>query len=153
MIRDAGSVKVKGYEYHDLCYRMDSIQSYFQFNLDMLNTELRHNFFREDRPIIHQGVRDEMPARYMDEAVAVNSMVADGRTHQRSGGAQRHLPRRKDRQGSHSQATCCVIMQDARIDEGVYLGRQKAIDVRVVLPPVYRHRLQVAAADGIPASL
>ena len=39
MIRDAG-LKVKGYEYHDLCYRMDSIQSYFQFNLDMLNTDV-----------------------------------------------------------------------------------------------------------------
>ena len=101
MIRDAG-LKVKGYEYHDLCYRMDSIQSYFQFNLDMLNTELRHNFFREDRPI-YTKVRDEMPARYMDEAVAVNSMVADGCIINGQGGAQRHLPRRKDRQGSHSQ--------------------------------------------------
>ena len=117
MIRDAG-LKVKGYEYHDLCYRMDSIQSYFQFNLDMLNTELRHNFFREDRPI-YTKVRDEMPARYMDEAVAVNSMVADGCII--NGRVEHSVIFRGVKIAKGATVKNCVIMQDARIDEGVYL--------------------------------
>jgi glucose-1-phosphate adenylyltransferase len=31
MIRDAG-MRVAGYEYTDVCYRLDSVQSYFKFN-------------------------------------------------------------------------------------------------------------------------
>ena len=44
LIRDAG-MKVAGYEYKDVCFRMDSVQRYFQFNMDMLNSEIRHALF------------------------------------------------------------------------------------------------------------
>ena len=117
MIRDAG-LKVRGYEYHDLCYRMDSVQSYFKFNLDMLNTDLRHNFFREDRPI-YTKVRDQMPARYMDEASAINSMVADGCII--NGRVEHSVIFRGVKIAKGATVKNCVIMQDARIDEGVYL--------------------------------
>ena len=64
MIRDAG-MRVAGYEYKDVCYRMDSVQSYFTFNLDMINPAMRHALFSDDKPI-YTKVRDEMPARHLD---------------------------------------------------------------------------------------
>ena len=56
---------------------MDSVQSYFKFNLATLDTDVRHRLFPEDKPV-YTKVRDELPARYMDDAWVLNSMVADG---------------------------------------------------------------------------
>ena len=140
MIRDAG-LKVKGYEYHDLCYRMDSIQSYFQFNLDMLNTELRHNFFREDRPI-YTKVRDEMPARYMDGAWVLNSMVADGCII--NGMVEHSVLFRGVKIDKGAHVKNCIIMQDGQVHSGAYienciLDKQAVIkhDGKLIGPSAY----------------
>ena len=117
MIRDAG-LKVRGYKYNDLCYRMDSIQSYFNFNMDTLNPEVRHRLFPEDRPI-YTKVRDELPARYLDEAKVVNSMVADGGII--DGTVEHSVLFRGVHVDKGATVKNCIIMQDSRIEEGAYL--------------------------------
>ncbi len=140
MLRDAG-MKVAGYEYKDVCFRMDSVQSYFQFNMDILDTKIRHELFMEDRPV-YTKVRDELPARYLDDAKITNSVVADGC---RINGAVEHsVLFRGVRIEKGARVKNCIIMQDSVVEEGVQLencilDKQAVIkrDGRLIGPRAY----------------
>lgn len=140
MIRDAG-MQVSGYEYKDICFRMDSVQSYFKFNLDTLDTSVRHRLFPDDRPV-YTKVRDEMPARYMDNARVVNSMVADGCVV--DGTVEHSVLFRGVKIDKGASVKNCIIMQDSHIEEGVQLencilDKQAQIkhDGRLIGPSAY----------------
>ena len=117
LIRDAG-MRVAGYEYKDVCYRMDSVQSYFKFNLDVIDPKIRHALFSEDHPV-YTKVRDELPARYLENAKVVNSMVADGCIV--DGTVEHSVLFRGVKIAKGALVKNCVIMQDSQIEEGVHL--------------------------------
>ncbi|NLI22667.1 MAG: glucose-1-phosphate adenylyltransferase subunit GlgD [Clostridiales bacterium] len=117
LIRDAG-MRVGGYEYKDVCYRMDSVQSYFKFNLDVIDPKIRHALFREDNPV-YTKVRDELPARYLENAKVVHSIVADGCIV--DGTVENCVLFRGVKIASGAKVKNCVIMQDSQIEEGVQL--------------------------------
>jgi glucose-1-phosphate adenylyltransferase len=117
MIRDAG-MRVAGYEYRDVCYRMDSVQSYFQFNLDVINPAVRHALFNEDRPV-YTKVRDEMPARHQENAHVTDSIVADGCII--DGTVEHSVLFRGVKVGKGARIKNCVIMQDSLVEEDVQL--------------------------------
>ncbi len=70
------SLKVMGYEYRGYTRRIESIMGYYAFNMDMLQYNTRKAFFGTYP--VYTKVRDEVPARYLEGAQAVNSLVADG---------------------------------------------------------------------------
>ena len=76
MIAD-GVYRVGACETSGRVWVVDSVQSYFQSNMDFLNDEFRAQAFREDRPVWTK-LRDEMPARYAGESRVSNALVADG---------------------------------------------------------------------------
>lgn len=115
MTRDA-ALKVCGYEYKDICFRLDSVQSYFKFNLSVLDTKLRHQLFNHP---VYTKVRDEMPARYMEDAQVVNSMVADGCII--NGTVEHSVLFRGVKIAKGASVKNCIIMQDCQIEEGVHL--------------------------------
>ena len=117
LIRDAG-MRVAGYEYKDVCYRMDSVQSYFKFNLDVIDPKVRHALFREDNPV-YTKVRDELPARYLDNAKVIHSIVADGCIV--DGTVENSVLFRGVKIAKDAKIKNCVIMQDSVIEEGVEL--------------------------------
>ena len=117
MIRDAG-MHVMGFEYKDICFRMDSVQNYFKFNLATLDPVIRHKLFPEDRPV-YTKVRDEIPARYMDSAKVVNSMVADGCIV--NGTIENCVLFRGVHVDKDARLKNCIVMQDGHIEEGVQL--------------------------------
>ena len=117
MARDAG-MKMCGYEYKDICFRLDSVQSYFRFNLATLDPEVRHRLFPDNRPV-YTKVRDQLPARYLDEAKVVNSMVADGCIV--NGMVEHSVLFRGVKIDKGASVKNCIIMQDSHIEEGVQL--------------------------------
>ena len=117
MARDA-AIKVHGYEYKDVCFRLDSVQSYFKFNMAVLDTNTRHELFNEKCPV-YTKVRDEMPAQYTDNAKVVNSMIADGCII--DGTVDHSVLFRGVKIAPGSTVKNCVLMQDVRIEEGVHL--------------------------------
>ena len=116
-VRDNG-MKVMGYEYTDLCYRLDSVENYLKFNMDCLDPEIRHQLFPEDRPV-YTKVRDQLPARYMENANVINSMVADGSLI--NGTVEHSVLFRGVKIGKGAHVKNCIIMQDGVIEDGVYL--------------------------------
>ncbi|MDD3411027.1 MAG: glucose-1-phosphate adenylyltransferase subunit GlgD [Eubacteriales bacterium] len=117
MIRDAG-MKVSGYEFKDVCFHIDSVQSYFKFNMDVLDPAIRHALFNDDKPV-YTKVRDELPARYLESAKVVNSMVADGCIV--NGTLEHSVLFRGVKIGAGAVVKNCIIMQDSRVEEGAQL--------------------------------
>ena len=69
--------RIGGFECPGRVYMIDSVESYYQCNMDFLNEDLRAQAFRDDKPVWTK-LRDEMPARYAGNSKVTNTLVADG---------------------------------------------------------------------------
>ena len=71
------SLKVYTFRHSGYVARIDSIASYFQHQMELLNpTVWQELFFRYGT--IYTKVKDEAPAKYQEEAIVRNSIVANG---------------------------------------------------------------------------
>lgn len=69
--------KIMGY-CHDKYYsKIDSINSYYHANMELLCADIRQKLFKKDTPI-YTKIRDNAPAKYGLESYVKNSLVADG---------------------------------------------------------------------------
>jgi glucose-1-phosphate adenylyltransferase len=105
-------LNIKGYEYTGYYSKISSIQSYFEANLALLNTENRHALFPEDRPI-YTKVRDNPPAKYGVKASVKNSLIGDGCIV--DGTVENCILFRGVKVGAGSTLKNCIIMQDSII--------------------------------------
>ena len=71
------TLRVMGYRSPVRGWHIDSVQSYYRFNMDTLQADVRQELFDPRRPV-YTKVRDDMAARYGDSATVSNSLVADG---------------------------------------------------------------------------
>ena len=110
-----GKARVNAWEYTGPCWRLDSVQSFFRFNMDILDTENRRRLFAEDLPV-YTKVRDEMPARYGENARVVNSLVADGCVIE--GTVENSILARGVRVAPGAHVRNCIIMQDGQVHAG-----------------------------------
>lgn len=69
--------KIYGYRFDGYVGALESMQSYFNANMDLMNMEVLRDLFNPMRPI-YTKVRDETPARYGLGSVVTNSIIADG---------------------------------------------------------------------------
>ena len=106
------------FEYKGMCWSIDSIQSYFRFNLDVLDTEKRRGIFRDELPV-YTKVRDEMPTYYGDNCKTVNSLLADGC--QIEGTVENSILFRGVKIAPNAHVKNCIIMQDGQVHEGAYI--------------------------------
>ena len=71
------SLKVYGFEHQRRVWSIDSIQSYFDCNMELLSKDVRKGLFSSERPVLTK-LRDEMPSQYKSGAKVINSLTADG---------------------------------------------------------------------------
>ncbi len=117
MVRDAG-INVHAHEYKEACFRLDSVQGYFNCNMALLDADVRRDIFAEDRPL-YTKVRDELPARYMAEAKVTHSIIADGSMI--NGTVDHSVIFRGVRIDEGASVKNCILMQDAHIEAGAQL--------------------------------
>lgn len=70
-------LKIYGYKHEGFAAIMESERTYFDSNMRLLDSEVRHDLFNKERPI-YTKTRDDMPTRYGTRAVVENSLIADG---------------------------------------------------------------------------
>lgn len=75
--RNIERLKIYGYEVTGFVRVIDSLQSYFDISLELLDKDNRKALFHPDRPVFTK-VRDNEPAFYALGSRAANSLVADG---------------------------------------------------------------------------
>lgn len=136
-----GKANINAFEYKSLCWRIDSVQSFFKFNMDVLDTDIRHKVFASGLPV-YTKVRDEMPASYGENMNVVNSLVADGCVIE--GTVENSVLFRGVRVAADAHVKNCVIMQDGQVHSGAYvenciLDKQAIIkrNARLIGPNAY----------------
>ena len=135
-----GDMKIMGYEYKGYACRIESVLSLFRFNMDMLDVKTRHEMFNVNP--VYTKVRDEVPAKYMHDSSAVNSLVADGCVIE--GHIENSILFRGVRVAPGAPVKNSIIMQDSEIQQGaevenVILDKQVTIkrDGRLIGQPSY----------------
>lgn len=112
------TLRVFGYKHEGYCMRINSIPSYFQANMDMLDSKIRTSVFSERNPI-YTKVKDEVPALYKSCAIANNSLVADGCVIE--GEIQNSVLFRGVRVDRNAVIRNSIIMQDTEVQAGAVL--------------------------------
>ena len=136
-----GKAKVNAWEYTGPAWRLDSVQSFFKFNMDMLCSDNRRRLLPADLPV-YTKVRDEMPARYAEGASVVNSLVADGCVIE--GTVENCILARGVHVAPGAVVRNCIVMQDGQIHSGAeiancILDKQAVIEgnARLIGPAEY----------------
>ncbi|MBR2915976.1 MAG: glucose-1-phosphate adenylyltransferase subunit GlgD [Clostridia bacterium] len=81
LLENLSRLKVLGYKFTGYRKKIDSIQAYFQFNLDLLKKDVRDELFGTiDNNKIFTKVKDMVPTRYGRNSQVQNSFIADGCT-------------------------------------------------------------------------
>lgn len=70
-------LNIYGYRHDGFVAVMDSIDSFFDANMALLDASVRADLFNTSRPI-HTDGRDDMPVKYGINAKVSNSIIADG---------------------------------------------------------------------------
>lgn len=77
LLKKMDTLKIFGFPFSGYTARIDSILSYYKHNMDLLDPGVRNQlFFKQEK--IYTRVKDEVPARYTEEASVQNCLVADG---------------------------------------------------------------------------
>ena len=113
-----GTYKVCGYELPLKPWIIDSVQAYYNANMDALTPDIRQLLFSKDRPIWTK-LRDEMPTRYAKGASVSNSLVADGCIIE--GKVENSIIFRGVTIRPGAMVKGCIVMQDALISRNVEL--------------------------------
>ena len=133
--------RIGAYECPGHVWMIDSVESYYQCNMDFLNDKLRAQAFRDDKPVWTK-LRDEMPARYMGDSLVTNTLVADGCLIE--GTVENSILFRGVVVKPGAVIRNSIIMQDAVISrnaevENCILDKQTTLreDVRLIAPRSY----------------
>ena len=128
LVQDS-KVTVNAWEYTGPAWRLDSVQSFFKFNMDMLDSANRRRLLPADLPV-YTKVRDEMPARYAEGSSVVNSLVADGCVIE--GTVENCILARGVRVAPGAVVRNCIIMQDGQVHSGAEISNC-ILDKQVVI--------------------
>ena len=111
--------KVYGYEVNGYCADIDSIQSYFKANMDLLRGEVREELFNMRNPI-YTKVRDDMPTKYGLKSSVKNSLISPGCVIE--GEVENSIIFKGVTIAKGAKISNCIIMQDCCIGEDTTLN-------------------------------
>ncbi len=77
LLRKYDRLRIQGYEYKGLCLRINSIQSYFESTMQLMNEKVRKELFWSGLPV-YTKVKDEAPTLFLNDNTVSNSIIADG---------------------------------------------------------------------------
>ncbi len=77
LIRNLNRLNIFAFHYSGYLAIINSVNNFFKHNMDLLKKEVWQELFFKPG-LIYTKVKDEPPAKYMDQASVVNSLVANG---------------------------------------------------------------------------
>lgn len=126
-----GSLRIFGYRLPSQGWFLDSVQSYYRLNMSALDSDVRKSLFDPRNPV-YTKVRDDMAARYGQNAKVTGSLVADGcRVY---GTVENSILFRGVVVQEGAVVRNSIIMQDAQVREGAEL-EHCILDKQAVIRP------------------
>lgn len=116
IIKKMGGMRIFGYEFDGIFFKIDSMKSYYAASMSFLDSECRKELFNRERPI-YTKTKDQSPAKYGADAVCTNSFISDGCVIE--GTVENSILSRGVKVAKGAVVKNSIIMQDSFIDEGV----------------------------------
>lgn len=69
--------KIYGYEYKGFVGKIDSVDTYYENSMKMLNNDIRKELFHSENRI-YTKVKDQVPTQYGENAMVEDALIADG---------------------------------------------------------------------------
>lgn len=123
--------RVYGYEISGYFAQVDTIQSFFEANMDLLKPEVRAELFDMRNPV-YTKVRDDMPTKYGLSSSVKNSLISPGCII--DGEVENSIIFKGVRIAKGAKISNCIIMQDGIIGENTTLN-YVVCDKDVVVSP------------------
>ena len=112
-------MNVHGYEFTGFTGTIDSLQSYYDISMELLNSEKRNELFAPERPV-YTKLRDDMPAVYGLDSHVANSLIADGC--KIDGEVENCILFRRVTVAKGAKVKNSIIMQDTYVGENTNLN-------------------------------
>ena len=143
LMRNVDNYKIFGYNLTGYFACIDSLQSYYRCNMEMLDKGKRDSVFNKKGFPIYTKVKDSPPARYLKGGSAANSLIADGCTVE--GRVENSILFRGVKAGEGSVIRDSIIMQDTIVsrqaslsaviaDKNVFITEKRVLAGCEVLP-------------------
>ena len=113
LMKNLRNLRVLAIEHKGYVGRLDSINTYYKLNLDMLKADVQDDLFGTP---VYTKIKDEAPVKYGVHANVKNSLLANGCVI--DGDVQDSLLFRGVRIGRGAKLKGCIIMQECDIDAG-----------------------------------
>ncbi|MBQ2774724.1 MAG: glucose-1-phosphate adenylyltransferase subunit GlgD [Clostridia bacterium] len=126
-----GLLKIHGYRVDGFARTLDSLQSYYDINMELLNAENRKELFCRKRPV-YTKVRDDIPAIYGLGSNVKNSLIADGCTIE--GTVENSILFRGVTVGKDAVVKNSIVMQGSYIGERAQLNSVIMDKITVIKP-------------------
>ena len=117
LLKKIDEIKLYAYEYKGYHARISDMRSYFEENLKLLDDENLDALFEGGQ--IYTKLRDDNPTRYINGAIAKNTMAADGCLIE--GEVENCVLFRGVKIGKGAKVKNCVLMQDTIVEPGAEL--------------------------------
>lgn len=118
IVKRLGRHRVYGFPFTGYMAKINSVQSYFRANMDLLQPEVWQDLFLKSGPV-YTKVKDEPPANYRDQVAASNVLVANGCVIE--GRVENSLLFRSVRIHRGAYVNNCIIMQKCEIGPNAVL--------------------------------
>lgn len=76
--RNLQNLRIYGYKFNGYVGPINSLESFYQVNMDLLNEKIRSELFNQKNRAIYTKVLDSAPTRYGSNCEVSNSIIADG---------------------------------------------------------------------------
>ena len=119
LFAEVNNIKIIGYEYKGYCAHIDSVKSYFKYNMEMLEPDKRNQLFYTRGRNVYTKVRDSQPTKYGANASVKNSLIADGCII--DGIVENSVIFRGVKIEKNTVVKNCIVMQDTVIGENCEL--------------------------------
>ncbi|MEG1004616.1 MAG: glucose-1-phosphate adenylyltransferase subunit GlgD [Clostridium sp.] len=143
--RNLNDFKVGAFEFDGYLACVNSIKSYFDVNIDLLNQDVNKELFYDNKPIYTKS-QDEAPTQYTEVSNVVNSIVANGSYIE--GTVKNCIIGRRVYVGKGTVLNNCVIMQNSIIGDNVEMSKVIADKGTVV-----NENQNISGTDNYPVTI
>jgi len=115
ILNNLDKIKVNAYKFDGYVACINSINSYYKANMDMLDLSISEELFKSSRPI-YTKIKDEQPTLYVKGCKVYNSLIADGCIIK--GEVKNSLLGRYVKVDDDVVIDNCIILQNTHIQKG-----------------------------------
>lgn len=112
-------LKIYGYEHKEFVMLMNGTDAYFKANMALLDSNVRKELFKKERPIYTKN-RDDMPTRYGTKSKVNNCIIGDGCVI--NGTVKNSILFRGVKVEKGAVIENCILMQETNVGENTQLS-------------------------------